>query len=173
MESREEARNESREETVDRDLRDDGRPGSKLDTDTRPGDPIGDDPRDEVTDSRGEGRLSTADLVREADDVDRDRDDAPSADETRGREPLFAGEDEERFRTRWTEVQTGFVDEPRKAVQDADALVAELMQRLAETFSTERSNLESQWDGDGDVSTEDLRVALQRYRSFFDRLLSA
>ncbi len=58
-------------------------------------------------------------------------------------------------------------------MQDADGLVAELMQRLAESFSEERSSLESQWDGDGDVSTEDLRVALQRYRSFFDRLLSA
>ena len=167
MESREETRNELRDETGDRDLQDDGRPGDSLGDDARPGDPIGDDPRDD-------GRLSTADLVREADDVDRDRDDTRSAGEAGGaREPLFAGEDEERFRTRWTEVQTGFVDEPRKAVQEADALVAELMQRLAETFSTERSNLESQWDGDGDVSTEDLRVALQRYRSFFRRLLSA
>ena len=112
-------------------------------------------------------RLGTADLVREADDVDATD---GQADE---REPLFAGEDAERLRGRWTEVQAGFVDEPRQAVQDADALVAELMQRLAETFSAERSRLESQWDNDEDVSTEDLRIALQRYRTFFDRLLAA
>ena len=115
-------------------------------------------------------RLGTADLVREADEVDaQDDGDANGS----GSEPLFAGEDAERFRSRWQEIQAGFVDEPRTAVQDADGLVAELMQRLAESFSNERSSLESQWDGDGDVSTEDLRVALQRYRSFFDRLLSA
>jgi hypothetical protein len=113
-------------------------------------------------------RLGTADLVREADEVD-----STDGDATADREPLFAGEDVDRFRGRWQEVQAGFVDEPRQAVQDADALVAELMQRLAETFSNERSSLESQWDGDGDVSTEDLRVALQRYRGFFQRLLSA
>jgi hypothetical protein len=112
-------------------------------------------------------RLSTADLVREPDER------KDEADETRGREPLFAGDDAERFRSRWQEVQAGFVDEPRQAVQDADGLVAELMQRLAETFSEERSSLESQWDSGEDASTEDLRVALQRYRSFFDRLLSA
>jgi hypothetical protein len=67
----------------------------------------------------------------------------------------------------------GFVDEPRRAVEQADALVADLMQRLASVFSDERKSLEGQWDRGDDVSTEDLRVALQRYRSFFDRLLSA
>jgi len=88
-------------------------------------------------------------------------------------EPLFAGEQSEEFRARWETVQTGFVDEPRRAVEQADALVADLMQRLAGMFSEERKNLEGQWDRGDDVSTEDLRVALQRYRSFFDRLLSA
>jgi hypothetical protein len=112
-------------------------------------------------------RIGTADLVREADDVDE------RSDDTGEREPLFAGEDAERFRGRWQEIQAGFVDEPRSAVEDADALVAELMQRLASTFSEERSRLEGQWDRDGDVSTEELRLALQRYRSFFGRLLSA
>jgi hypothetical protein len=95
------------------------------------------------------------------------------AEASGAREPLFAGEETERFRGRWTEIQAAFVDEPRRAVEDADALVAELMKRLAETFAQERSNLESQWDRGDDVSTEDLRLALQRYRSFFDRLLSA
>jgi len=114
--------------------------------------------------------LSTADLVRDADGADDVED---RADEPVEREPLFAGDDAERFRSRWQEVQAGFVDEPQRAVKDADSLVAELMQRLAETFSQERTNLESQWDSGDDASTEDLRVALQRYRSFFDRLLSA
>ena len=73
----------------------------------------------------------------------------------------------------WKDIQADFVDEPRKAVQDADALVAELMQRLAETFANEREQLESQWAGGDDVSTEDLRRGLRRYRSFFERLLAA
>ena len=73
----------------------------------------------------------------------------------------------------WKDIQAEFVDEPRRAVQDADALVAELMQRLAETFANEREQLESQWAGGDDVSTEDLRHGLRRYRSFFERLLAA
>ena len=73
----------------------------------------------------------------------------------------------------WKEIQAEFVDEPRKAVQDADALVAELMQRMAQMFASEREQLESRWSGGGDVSTEDLRHGLRRYRSFFERLLAA
>lgn len=73
----------------------------------------------------------------------------------------------------WKEIQAEFVDEPRKAVQDADALVAELMQRLAQMFASEREQLESRWAGGDDVSTEDLRHGLRRYRSFFERLLAA
>jgi hypothetical protein len=76
------------------------------------------------------------------------------------------------LRTRWKEIQTAFVDEPRKAVEQADGLVASAMKRLAEVFAQERSGLEQQWDRGDSVSTEDLRVALQRYRAFFDRLLS-
>jgi hypothetical protein len=75
------------------------------------------------------------------------------------------------FRSRWSKLQTGFVDEPRQTVEDADKLVAAVMQRLAEGFGNERSGLEKQWDRGENVSTEGLRVALQRYRSFFDRLL--
>ena len=73
----------------------------------------------------------------------------------------------------WKDIQAAFVDEPRKAVQDADALVAELMQRLAQKFASEREHLESQWAGGDDVSTEDLRRSLHRYRSFCERLLAA
>ena len=85
--------------------------------------------------------------------------------------PLMLDDDERAFRERWARVQTGFVDEPRRAVKEADALVAELTKRLTETFSRERSRLEEQWSRREQVSTEDLRVVLQRYRSFFDRLL--
>lgn len=120
-----------------------------------------------------DNRLSTADLARPRDADDQETDEQETQVEGAERQPLFAGEDADRFRSRWQEVQAGFVDEPRQAVQDADGLVADLMQRLAATFSDERASLESQWDSGEDASTEDLRVALQRYRSFFDRLLSA
>ncbi len=86
--------------------------------------------------------------------------------------PLFPSEELQGLRTRWKEIQTAFVDEPRKAVEQADGLVASAMKRLAEVFAEERSGLEKQWDRGESVSTEDLRVALQRYRAFFDRLLS-
>ncbi len=86
---------------------------------------------------------------------------------------LFSDSDIRDLRTRWSNVQTGFVDEPRRAVEEADKLVAAVMQRLAEGFATERSNLEKQWDRGDNISTEDLRVAFRRYRSFFDRLLNA
>ena len=86
--------------------------------------------------------------------------------------PLFSQEDTERFRSDWQGIQGGFVDEPRKAVEGADQLVGRTVTRLAEVFAEERSRLEEQWSRGDDVSTEDLRLALQRYRSFFDRLLS-
>jgi hypothetical protein len=85
--------------------------------------------------------------------------------------PLFSEMEMGDFRSQWSKVQTGFVDEPRRTVEDADKLVAAVMQRLAEGFASERSGLEKQWDSGDNVSTEDLRLALQRYRSFFDRLL--
>lgn len=86
--------------------------------------------------------------------------------------PLLASGDAEGFRARWTDVQTTFVDSPRDSVQQADALVAELMQHLATTFADERSGLERQWDRGDDIATDDLRTAFQRYRSFFERLLA-
>lgn len=86
--------------------------------------------------------------------------------------PLFPDTELHDFRSRWDQIQIAFVDEPRKAVQDADNLVASTMKRLAEIFSDERKKMESQWDRGDDVSTEDLRVSLQRYRSFFNRLLT-
>jgi hypothetical protein len=86
--------------------------------------------------------------------------------------PLFGDQTERELRTHWQEIQTGFVDEPRQAVEQADQLVAKLMQQLAQSFSDQRNNLERQWDQAEKISTEDLRIALRRYRSFFERLLS-
>src|SRR5262249_32635418 len=86
---------------------------------------------------------------------------------------LFSESDVNDLRGRWSNVQSAFVDEPRRAVEEADQLVATVMQRLADGFASERSNLEKQWGKGDNVSTEDLRVALQRYRTFFDRLLAA
>jgi hypothetical protein len=85
--------------------------------------------------------------------------------------PLFAQNDTQDLRARWEKIQIGFVDEPRKAVEQADELVACAIKRLAEVFAAERNKLEGEWDKSDNVSTEDLRVALRRYRSFFDRLL--
>ena len=85
---------------------------------------------------------------------------------------LFADAETSELRRSWDSIQAGFVDEPRRAVEDADHLVASTMKRLAEVFADERNRLEAQWARGDDVSTEDLRVALQRYRAFFTRLLS-
>ena len=87
--------------------------------------------------------------------------------------PLLASGDAEGFRHRWEDLQAGFVDRPREMVEQADELVGELMQQLSAGFSAKRGELEAQWEKGEDVSTEDLRVALTRYRSFFNRLLSA
>jgi hypothetical protein len=129
---------------------------------------------------------------RDETEAERDRADAPATGEAssaepedRGAEPrstaaiadedtqLLPRDENERFQSRWETIQTGFVDEPRQTVEQADELVAEVMRRLAEGFADERTRLEQQWGRGEDVSTEDLRVALQRYRAFFQRLLAA
>jgi len=86
--------------------------------------------------------------------------------------PLFAPDVAKDFRSRWIAVQSSFVDDPRAAVKQGDDLVAEVMKALTETFSKERANLEGQLGQTDKASTETLRVALRRYRSFFERLLS-
>ena len=85
---------------------------------------------------------------------------------------LFPNEELVGYRTQWESIQTGFVDQPRAAVAQADALVSQLVTRLTDVFTRERSTLEGQWTKGDNVSTEDLRVALTRYRSFFHKLLS-
>ena len=86
--------------------------------------------------------------------------------------PLFLPDVAKDFRSRWDAVQSSFVDDPRQAVRHGDELVAQVMKSLAETFSIERAKLEGQVDPTDKASTEDLRVAFRRYRSFFERLLS-
>ena len=129
--------------------------------------------------------LSTADMAAaaqrqpEVSELKRIQEDAIPAEAYEARErvsaqpaQLLATDELQTLRSRWDSIQTGFVDEPRRAVEQADSLVAEVMQHLAQLFADERNKLESQWSRGDDVSTEDLRIALQRYRSFFDRLLS-
>lgn len=95
---------------------------------------------------------------------------APS--EPAAAQPIFASAEADELKRSWDAIQANFVDEPRRAVEEADHLVATTMKRLAEMFAEERARLEGQWSKGDDVSTEELRVALQRYRGFFGRLLS-
>jgi len=126
------------------------------------------------------GRLTTADMAGASAAPTRARTGEatnefsrePAMESEEGFEPLFDKGEAEEFRSKWYATQAGFVDEPRKAVQEADELVAAVMKRLAEVFAGERERLERDWDRGDDISTEDLRVALRRYRSFFDRLLA-
>jgi len=113
-----------------------------------------------VAEVQQDEHITTTDLVRDSE---------PS---TEHHEPLFTGEESDRFRNSWHDIQGSFVDEPRHAVEEADQLVATVIQRLAAVFANERNTLEAAWARGNDVSTEDLRQALRRYRSFFDRLLS-
>jgi hypothetical protein len=95
---------------------------------------------------------------------------APALEESAA--PLFSPEETREFRARWDTIQASFVDDPRGVVKQADNHVAVTMKRLAEMFAAERARLEDQWDRGDNVSTEDLRLALRRYRSFFGRLLT-
>jgi hypothetical protein len=117
--------------------------------------------------------LADTDKPEQSDDAGEPAVTAAAPVDTEPSQPLLDAEQTDTFSREWADVQTGFVDEPRQAVERADTLVADVMQRLASSFSDERQRLESQWDRGEDVSTEDLRVALKRYRSFFQRLLSA
>jgi hypothetical protein len=86
--------------------------------------------------------------------------------------PLFSPDECQSLRSQWESLQAGFVDEPRQAVEQADRLVTEAIDELAKGFSSQRQGLERQWHGEQEASTEDLRQAFRRYRSFFDRLLA-
>ncbi len=124
-----------------------------------------------------EDNITTADLLHPREETGRDlrfeevhKDGSTTA--AQDHEPLFPGPELEDFRKRWSDIQTTFVDEPKSSVERADQLVASVIQRLTQVFADEHSRLEQDWSKGGEVSTEDLRQALRRYRSFFDRLLS-
>jgi hypothetical protein len=95
--------------------------------------------------------------------------DAPAGDD-RSREALVP--EPHGYQTRWDAIQAGFVDEPRRSVAEADALVAEVIDDITAAFAAARADLEAQWSEGGEASTEDLRQAFRRYRSFFQRLLA-
>jgi len=118
---------------------------------------------------------TTQDLRDTAESAERRRHDEERWGRPHDGEPkaaLFPDQERDQLRSRWNEIQSEFVDQPRHSVEEADGLVAQTIKRLAESFAGARTNLEGQWARGGDVSTEDLRVAFQRYRSFFDRLLA-
>jgi len=116
-------------------------------------------------------RVADDDVVRAEDEpVRRDDDQQVSGSAT---ESVLSDDDAGELGRRWDELQARFVDAPQEVVQDADRLVADVFDRVTRTFAEERGRLEEQWNRGEEASTEDLRVALQRYRSFFQRLLSA
>jgi hypothetical protein len=123
-------------------------------------------------DEAGNSRMSTADLAYGRDDGKATSAKASTTD-TKDHVTLIEERDAGGYRERWTSVQTRFIDEPRETVSDADELVADVIQSLARRFAEERQSLEQQWQSGSEVSTEDLRQAMQHYRSFFERLLAA
>jgi hypothetical protein len=86
--------------------------------------------------------------------------------------PLFEHDATENFQKRWLEIQSKFVDDPSDSVKQADQLVSDVIQDITRNFADRRGTLEKQWNGGEEASTEDLRIALKQYRSFFDRLLT-
>ncbi|MDB6156942.1 MAG: hypothetical protein JWO04_648 [Gammaproteobacteria bacterium] len=128
--------------------------------------------RPETDQSIQTDQSNQADQSMQADRSEGVRAPQPADAATERLDPLFASDLAEDYRARWAAVQISFVDDPRRAVRQGDELVAQVMKSLAETFADERAGLESQLSQTGEASTETLRVALRRYRSFFERLLS-
>ena len=126
-------------------------------------------------------KLTTTDIADQAKPEKRDQNGEMTRDATardakstgNGEVALFDEGEANDLRRRWSDIQTTFVDRPKDSVAQADELVAQTIKQLAEGFAGERDNLEEIWSSGGDVSTEELRLALQRYRSFFERLLNA
>ncbi len=139
---------------TDQDMRDD---------DTADQDMRDDDPRDDDT--------TDLDMRDDVSDMDTRDERAPQEEDIPSTTELFPRQEVERFRVEWQEIQTRFVDDPRDSVQNADRLVAEVMRSLATTFTNHKHDLESSWQQGDKVETEDLRRALQHYRSFFNQLL--
>jgi hypothetical protein len=130
-----------------------------------------------MTEQHQPSHLSTADIAQKSEEEKFGPDGEMEGTETRPAEeggfvPLLSGDEADQLRSRWNAIQAEFVDDPQTSVEAADSMVAQVMKRLAEIFTAEREGLESQWRRGEEVSTEDLRIAIQRYRSFFNRLLS-
>ena len=126
---------------------------------------------------RDDDEITTADIAKKDNRGDAKRAEVvqfhgSTAETTDERVPLFQQNEAGDLKHKWESIQTAFVDNPRHAVEDADKLVASAIKRIAEGFANERAKLEGQWSRGEQISTEDLRVVLQRYRSFFSRLLS-
>jgi hypothetical protein len=120
--------------------------------------------------SRVDDERSPQDLPAESPDTQMGSP-AATAEPSNG-ESLFGGIDLSRLRSRWDDVQAAFVDDPKECVQKADHLVSDVVEQLTTGFAQARSRLEEQWSRGQEASTEDLRLALKRYREFFQRLLS-
>jgi hypothetical protein len=114
---------------------------------------------------------SRADAEVEGEAPDADVEGAAPDAEGRGEGELFPANERNELEQKWNEIQARFVDEPRGSVEEANALVSDLMDRLVSSFSEQRERLERQWERGDDVTTEDLRMVLMKYRSFFGRLL--
>ena len=127
---------------------------------------------DDVVDLRDTGDGIRRDQGTEPDSVDASGS-APTMDDQGSRDPLLSEGSARGYRERWEQIQARFVDDPRSSVEQADALVNEVIHELETSFGSERETLEAQWLRGEDVETENLRVILRRYRSFFGRLLSA
>ena len=123
---------------------------------------------------KGDGGAEETSEMRDERRADRDdkRSATPALAASERLDPLFPPDTAENYRGRWAAVQSGFVDDPKQAARQGDELVAQVMKSLAESFAHEREQLERQLNETGEASTEALRVAFRRYRSFFDRLLS-
>lgn len=141
--------------------------------------PVDDYPRDAVSEpTRSDAAVSDAAAGQRHDTVAASAGAGAGADmaaahqtDEDGNAALVTADRAESYSSRWNSVKGEFVDEPRRAVADADALVGELLDELQDLFKAQRSDIERGLDAD-ETSTEDLRLALRRYRSFFDRLLS-
>jgi hypothetical protein len=134
---------------------------------------MGRPPEEQPPDFPGESSEVTPEADAAPTAVPEEPEPTPDASTQEDVPQLLTSEEEEGFRTRWQEIQNRFVDDPREAVHDADGLVADVMQTLAATFSQHKQDLEGQWSQGEEADTESLRMALRKYRSFFNRLLSS
>ncbi len=112
------------------------------------------------------------DITRQEEDLDRQEPAATPESMQNGSSPFLNAEEIDELQSRWNSIQIEFVDDPRACVEQADGLVVETLERIEQALSNQRTGLARQWTHQADISTEDLRIALQSYRSFLNRLLA-